>query len=381
MGNEIGVRSIDGTTTRGFFKSGALLYCLKEAEGVQQGLQWDKQLEENEKRQVAKIRTISESLFGDEGEGILTTGDYQYKLQDGAATITRYIGPGGDVTVPATLGGYRVTGMDQFAWDGITKVTSITIPASVTSLDRRAFYCCYGLTNVVLPASVTNIGWGAFMSGQSLASIRVHPDNPVFSERGGVVFDKSGSTLLFYPMGKRGDYVIPESVTNIGDWSFEGSDFLTNVVFGSRVSRIGNHAFMNCTELTDVTLPQTVTCIGTQAFHCCHGLRSFVVPDAVTRLEWDTFNYCMALESVVIGTNVCSIGREVFAKCKALRSVYFKGDAPSLQEGVFNDTNATIYYLPNAVGWDTTLWGTTFGGRPVAIWNPETNNTTNAQSK
>ncbi|MHC4882431.1 MAG: hypothetical protein ACYTCV_07505 [Planctomycetota bacterium] len=60
---------------------------------------------------------------------------------------------------------------------------------------------------------------------------------------------------------------------------------------------------------------------------------------------------------------VTSVGFEVFYDCSGLNGVYFKGDPPSLSPHVFENVNATVYYLPTAVG-----WGSTFGGLPTAEW-------------
>ena len=53
--------------------------------------------------------------------------------------------------------------------------------------------------------------------------------------------------------------------------------------------------------------------------------------------------------------------------CTNLTGVYFKGNAPSVGSAcVHDDNNATVYYLPGTTG-----WGSTFGGRPTVLWNPQ----------
>ena len=70
---------------------------------------------------------------------------------------------------------------------------------------------------------------------------------------------------------------------------------------------------------------------------------------------------------MTIPNGVTSLGGYAFWDCYGLTSAYFKGNTPSIGSSVFDlDPNATVYYLPG-----TTNWGTTFGGRPTVLWNPQ----------
>jgi hypothetical protein len=94
---------------------------------------------------------------------------------------------------------------------------------------------------------------------------------------------------------------------------------------------------------------------------------SYTVPDSVTSIGNDAFSDCTSLTNVTIGNSVTNIGGYAFLQCSSLTSVYFQGNAPSLGSAVFyGDNNAPVYYLPG-----TTNWGTTFGGLPTVLWNPQ----------
>jgi len=154
------------------------------------------------------------------GVQALTSGDYEYEVSNGQATITRYIGSGGNITIPSTLGGY-----------------------SVTFIDRSAFWGCTSLTGVTIPSSVTSIGASAFSPCDSLTSIAVNVTNPNYASENGVLFNKDKTRLVRYPRGKPGAYTIPDSVTSIGD-----------------------SAFFYCYSLASVTIPNSITFIGEDAF-------------------------------------------------------------------------------------------------------------------
>jgi hypothetical protein len=104
--------------------------------------------------------------------------DWTYEITNGEATVTKYNGSGGAVTIPSTLGGCPVTGIDYYAFGGGSSLTSVTIPDSVTSIDEGAFYGCSSLTSVTIPDSVTSIGDSAFEDCGSLMSVTI-PDSVI----------------------------------------------------------------------------------------------------------------------------------------------------------------------------------------------------------
>ena len=244
--------------------------------------------------------------------------------------------------------------------------TSYTISNGVTCIGENAFTYT-SLTNVTIPTSVTNIGNGAFdgafNSCYSLTAITVDPLNSFYSSLAGVLFDKTQTTLLQFPAGIAGSYTIPSSVTNIAACAFYICAGLTNVTIPNGVTSIGDNAFEVCSGLTSVTIPDSVIGIGDWAFNGS-GLTSVTIPNSVTTIGEGSFASCNGLTNVTIPNSVTNIEDSAFEVCSSLTSVNFQGNAPSLGEYVFyGDNNATVYYLPGTTG-----WGTTFGGRPTALW-------------
>ena len=145
------------------------------------------------------------------------------------------------------------------------RLTSVSIGNSVTSIGSAAFSGCTGLTSVTIPDSVTSIGDGAFEGCYGLTGIAVGSANTKYSSIGGVLFNKTASTLLTYPVAKQSSsYAIPNSVTSIGSAAFSG-----------------------CTGLTSVTIPDSVTSIGDGAFSDCSGLSSVLfLGNAPTGSAW-----------------------------------------------------------------------------------------------
>jgi hypothetical protein len=290
--------------------------------------------------------------------------------------------------------GTGVTSIGEAVFEECFSLTSVPIPNNVTSLGLEAFHDCSSLTNMTIPNSVTSIGDFAFAECASLTNITVVATNPAYSSLGGVLFDKAKATLIQFPGGLGGGYVITNSVTSIEVGAFDGCPSLLNVTIPNSVTSIGNQGFADCSSLTNVTLPDSVTNIGDFAFEFCgltsvtipnsvssigfdafvgcSNLTSVTIPNSVTSIEDDTFADCTSLTNVTIPNSVTNLGFNVFANCTSLKSAYFQGNAPPDNGTVFSgfpvNDPVTVYYLSRANG-----WGPTFSGVPTALWNPQAN--------
>jgi hypothetical protein len=181
-----------------------------------------------------------------------------------------------------------------------------------------AFSNCYRLTSVTIPTSVTAIGRWAFDECSSLKTISVHSANQRYKAIDGVLFTKDGRTLHTYTAGGKTAYRIPNSVTAIGKQAFAECTNLTSVTIPNSVTVIGGSAFSGCRSLTSVTIPDSVTVIGEGAFSWCRSLTSVTIPVGVT-IGRATFWDCSSLTSVTIPAGVTAIGKEAFWGCSKLK--------------------------------------------------------------
>jgi hypothetical protein len=144
--------------------------------------------------------------------------------------------------------GVSVIGNDAFV--ECSRLAGVTIPQSVSTIGEAAFYFC-GFTSVTIPAAVTNIGYQAFSEDFNMTNFFVDPLNPDYASAGGVLFNKNLKTLIEYPGGRSGSYVIPAGTTTIAEGAFEISD-LTSVTIPASVTSIGSYAFNACDYLTNI---------------------------------------------------------------------------------------------------------------------------------
>ena len=217
--------------------------------------------------------------------------DKNYKILDGVTEICTSAFNGcsslTSITIPDS-----VTEIGMSAFSGCSSLTSITIPDSVTRIDMSTFRGCSSFTSITIPDNVTYIDIWAFNGCTGLTAIDVKAGNNNYTSVNGVLFNKDKTELICYPAGKTDkSYNIPNCVTNVGGWAFDGCTSLTSITIPDSVTEIDWSAFEGCTSLTSITIPDSVTEIGWSAFEGCTSLKSITIPSSVTSIGKNAFGY------------------------------------------------------------------------------------------
>ena len=309
---------------------------------------------------------IEESKESDAGE----VGSFQYvQTSSTTAILTGYQGDAlsGEVDIPAQIGGLIVDRISSDLFKGTGgNITSISIPATVSYIDAsafinlhnlseiefqagsnlkdigsKAFANCNELQSFTIPSSVSFLASDAFLGCKKLSGFIVEEGNTFFSAVEGVLFNKAGTTLLYYPEGKTEvSYLVPASVQSISGSAFAKNVNIENVNLNN-VVKVEEYAFGNCDKISAITAPK-LDFVEVGAFENTAWLsnqtRDFVelgnvlisyqgdatelvIEDYVSIAPY-AFADNESLTKVIVSENLLNIGESAFANCVKLDKVY-----------------------------------------------------------
>ena len=320
-------------------------------------------LKDDDEKEIIQKDPENDSLVKGVPTPTYTDGDWGYNYNGLYATIVSYSGAGGNIVVPATVGGYPVKyvgignnyanqnvidnnsispnstltlseGIQYVnakaftnttnivsltlpnslikigdnlnyvngAFNGCTGLTSVTFGNSLETIGANTFSGCTGLTELVLPDSVKNVYWYAFKGCTGLTSVTF-----------GNSFKYLGVGAFEGCTGLTGALVLPDSLTTIE---------------GPSNSHANDGAFANCTGITSVTFGNSLEIIPPYAFFNCTGLTELVLPDNIKEISGSNqatitgaFEGCTGLTSVTFGNSLDTIGSRTFRDCTGLTGV------------------------------------------------------------
>ena len=266
----------------------------------------------------------------------------------------------------------------------IARTGHYSIPDSATSIAIGAFQNCriqsisisehltkitptrpqLGPNNQALPQPAQS-----FHLCHDLESITVSPDNPNYSSVNGVLFDKDQKELILFPRAKSGEYSIPEGVTKLGDYAFNGSTLLTKLTIPSSLETLYPYSLRSCTNLATIdtasnhqkfssiegvlfnkegdtllafphnntlnyTIPEGTLAIGPSAFYQSD-IVHITIPEGLTHIEANAFRES-TLEAIIFPSSLEIIDSTAFQHCTELHTVIFKDSPTEIQGSAFN---------------------------------------------
>ena len=266
-----------------------------------------------------------------ETDNIQTMAGIQYKLYGNEATVTykyKYGGGyDGDIVIPATI---EHNGKTYY----------------VTCIGDSAFYNCTGLNSISIPNSVASIGRNAFYN---TAWFDNQPDGVVYA--GKVAYAYKGT------MPKGTELVLKEGTLGIASYAFSGCHNMASFTIPNSVKCLGNHSFISCTGLTSAFIPKNVTTIGIAPFDRCEGLENIVVEEG--NPKYDSRNNCNAVieketgtllsgcKNTIIPNDISTIGEAAFSQCNGLSTITIPDNITAIKPFAFvSCENLTSIVLP-----------------------------------
>ncbi len=354
------------------------------------------------------------------------SGDFYYKVEDGEATITLYVGEDEHVVVPESLDGNPVVAIGRDAFYACDRVRSVTLPDSVASIGSESFGYCHALERVNLGNGIREIDQYAFYDSEgmvfneyengyylgneetpflALISVRfkdveaftIHPDAVTISEN---AFE--ACTLLR-------EIVIPEGVTAICDEAFSFCSSLETVYIPQSVETLYSTSFLKCESLVEFVVPdknpyfKSVNGVlfsrdGTRlikyaagkkdtlyrvadgtvkmeayAFQGANNLTEVVLPDSIEQIEKGSFWGCENLEKISLGNSLKGIGETAFYNCDSLTEIVVPDSVEQIGERAFaySDTLETVTIGSSVTNMNSAAFSGCVSLREVIFRDPE----------
>lgn len=182
----------------------------------------------------------------------------------------------------------------------MTEISNLTVLEGTSN--GGLFSTCNKLTTVTLPSSLTEYGDYAFYKCKWLENIS-----------------------------------IPSNIKRLGNYAFANCQNLTEIIIPSNVEEIGERAFMHCTSLTKAYIQNSMNILSAYTFYYCTNLVDLKLPVTLRRIEHDAFNNCRSLKKIDFQytSNLKYIGDYTFLNCSSLTTIKLPAYLPQINEGLF----------------------------------------------
>lgn len=272
------------------------------------------------------LRTLRD-MAGCDNEGKATAGQLSDIDLSGAQ-----IAEGGKAYAEGHFTQTNVVGKAMLA--SCEKLRRIVLPLQTTKIEADAFRNCSSLHTIEVPTLVESIETSAGCT--ALSEINVQAGNSHYSSKDGVLLSGDGKSILWFPMGKVGEYTLPATVTTVGDYAFRNCRIET-FHFADGLTSIGKYAFYN-SSVKEVSLPSTVKQIPTGLFQKCANLTTVHLGKNTEMLGDYVFDGCPITNLYISAptppycsnSTFASSGKNIFSTCRVHvpknRRIYYRGD-------------------------------------------------------
>lgn len=246
----------------------------------------------------------------------------------------------------------------------MTDMVEADIPDQIEKMGDNVFLLCSSLTKVRIGKGLKEIGEDPFLGCTNIGSIEVNAENPILSEKDGILYNKAQTILYLCPMQRKytTTVTLPNTVKEIADNAFYDCSYLKTINLNEGLEKIGEDAFYGCEALEEMTIPASVKEIAPGAFyqlkkyeafklaegntvfevksdgvnegkllinkvknslHTClfKGTKAVTIPEGIKIVEPYAFLGCSWTASIKFPESVDSIGRAAFSEMYSLKEI------------------------------------------------------------
>ena len=281
--------------------------------------------------------------------------------------------------------------LKHYAFLECSSMESIKLPESLEKIDHNVFVDCSALKELYIPAKTASIGYNVFIGCDSLERYIIAAGNPLYTSIDGVLYNKAGTILRAYPLGRRDkSFTVPYGVQAIDSQAFSFAKYIEDVIISDTVTTIAGGAFYGCPNLRSIYLGRNVSTIEHSGYTTliggCPKFTTFTVskynwdfsavdgvlynksgsklviypvgksathytfPSTVTRVGSFALAYANNLESVFIPNTLKTYDGYAFYGCQKLKTIEWQEGCTQTGSGtVYECENLTTAILPSTI--------------------------------
>ena len=249
-----------------------------------------------------------------------------------------------NITIPDT-----VTSIEKNAFANYSELTHVSLPNGLQTIGASAFKACTGLTEMLIPTGVTTIDSTAFSGCSNLKAFTMNDEGETYRVQNGILLSDGGKAVFMVPPQFSGVFAVPSGVVSIGASAFKNCTGLSGITFADSLTTIGANAFDGCVRLQTVEIPISVTTIGSSAFANCKNLEAVTLPQNLTNIAQSTFMNCTALKTIELPATLTGIGKSAFDGCLSLESITLPSALTTIGDRAFQKSGITSLTIPESV--------------------------------
>ena len=229
----------------------------------------------------------------------------EYQVSKDGITLTKWVGSQTATVVDLTQNEAlkQITKVGDDAFKGQQNITEITLPSTVKSIGKRAFYGCKDLKNITFAKKANATGRTPLMSRDS--------------------------TVV----------EIPTTIEEVGEEAFAQCTSLYAITLPEGLHTIAKGLFKGCFSLTTVNYPSSVYTIEDEAFYGCTNLHPFVL-ESVTTVGRSAFEYCK-IDGLTLHKNTTVVGSRAFANTKITSLTFLEEGITTVNDSLFFNAKFT----------------------------------------
>ena len=229
-----------------------------------------------------------------------TRDEYEYTVENGNATITKYNGNLENVTIPAKIDGYNVktVAFDAFMNDNSKNIKNVVVSEGIEYVGNWLFTYSKSLETITFPSTITSFATDWFFIGSpELKEIKFSGDNPRYYIDNGALYDSEKKQIMLCPAKREyenGIFKIADGTANISGYAFDGCNSLKKVIMPNSVSAIGDHAFSGCKNISELVVSENISSMTFDSLGGMASLKSITIPKNVKGFYYngkDVFTY------------------------------------------------------------------------------------------